>query len=777
MEQGARGAVADRLDDTIRDHYVIERELGRGGMATVFLAHDLRHDRPVALKVLHAELASTLGPERFQREIRLAARLQHPHIVPVFDSGGSGSVLWYTMPYVAGHSLSARLGTGELLPIVEVVRILRDVVGALAHAHAHGVIHRDVKPANVLLSDGHALVMDFGIAKVISDAADSELTQPGVTVGTPAYMAPEQAGGDPDIDHRADIYALGALGYALLTGEPPFRGTPSELMVAHTIREPEPVSRRRPDIPPALAQLVMTCLQKDPARRWQSSKEIRAQLDELMGFGAQPSTPGTGLEATKLGTELEAGRTAFARHDWAAAFEHLTAAGELEPGDLARLAEAAWWLGRGNDCVRTRERAYAAYVRQGDARGAAGIAIAVAEDYWHWLAISVGQGWLRRAERHLAALPESREHGWLVRLQATFALEVERDLARALELTDRATAIAERAGDPDLRTLSLQDRGRVLLAQGEIGQGMTLIDDAMAAAAAGELMPRTTGRIYCNMMTACEQIADYRRAAEWHDAAMQWGEPHSDSAFPGICRVHRAELLRLRGALPDAEAEARRAAEEVGDLLPEVAGQAYYEMAEVRLRMGDFDRADVLFREAHQRGRHPLPGLALLRLAQGQPAAAQSLIDRGLEDPSLARFERARLLPARVEISLACNAVAAARAAAEELGVIANLYNSSAMRASATLAIGMVELAEGKPDAAAVSLRRAQRQWTEIDLPYEAARSRVLLAQACEALGHQEEAALEFDAARVAFERLGARADLAKLANLREHPEPAIVTK
>src|SRR5207249_4903595 len=169
MDQEAGAAIPARLAETIRDRYVLERELGRGGMATVFLAHDLRHDRPVALKLLQPEFASTLGPDRFQREIRLAARLQHPHIVPVFDSGGAGGVLWYTMPYVAGHSLSTRLASGELLSITEAVRIFRDVADALAHAHARGVIHRDVKPGNVLLSDGHALVMDFGIAKVISD--------------------------------------------------------------------------------------------------------------------------------------------------------------------------------------------------------------------------------------------------------------------------------------------------------------------------------------------------------------------------------------------------------------------------------------------------------------------------------------------------------------------------------------------------------------------------------------------------------------------------------
>jgi tetratricopeptide (TPR) repeat protein len=270
------------------------------------------------------------------------------------------------------------------------------------------------------------------------------------------------------------------------------------------------------------------------------------------------------------------------------------------------------------------------------------------------------------------------------------------------------------------------------------------------------------------MMTACDQIGDYRRAAEWHDAASQWGEPHSDSPYPGICRVHRAELLRLRGDLPDAEAEARRAAEELGDHLPAIAGEAYYEMGEVRLRLGDFERADALFRDAHLRGRHPLPGLALLRLEQGQTAAARHLIDRALEDAAIPHYQRARLLPARVEISLASNAVAAARAAAEELETIAKRYDSAAMHAAALTAFGMVELAEGKPDAAAANLRRAHRLWLDIELPYEAARSRVLLARAYEALGHQEEAALELDAASVAFERLGARAELAKLGGLRQ---------
>jgi tetratricopeptide (TPR) repeat protein len=678
---------------------------------------------------------------------------------------------------VAGQSLSTRLASGELPSIADAVSILRDVADALAHAHAQGVVHRDVKPGNVLLSEGHALVMDFGIAKSIRDAARSDLTQPGLALGTPAYMAPEQAGDNSNVDHRADLYALGALGYALLTGEPPFRGSPMEQMVAHAIREPDPVGQHRPDVPDALAQLLMTCLRKDPAHRWQSSGQIRAELDRVMGrgstitgardVGAQWLPGAGGADAVRRAAALETGRDAFARQDWAAAFEHLTAAGELGPDDLVRLADSAWWLGRGNECVRTRERAYAAYVQRGNARGAAASAIALAEDYYHWRARSVGQGWLRRAERHLAELPESAEHGWLARLRATLAFEVERDFPRALALSDEVAAIAQRLGDRDLQALALQDRGRILVAQGDVAQGMSLIDDAMAAAAAGELGARTTGRAYCNMMTACEQIADYRRAAEWNNASLHWCEPHAESAYPGICRVHRAELLRLRGAFLDAESEARRAAEQVGDLLPEVAGQAYYELAEVRLRMGDFERAEALFREAHRRGRHPVPGLALLRLAQGQAEAGRSLIDRALGERTILPLERARLLPARVELAIACGTIDQARTGADELAAIATLYQSSALGAAAVLARGMVELAEGTPADAAVTLRRARALWTEIELPYEAARTRVALARAYQALGNWEEAALELDAAAVVFEMLGALADLGKLVELR----------
>jgi serine/threonine protein kinase/tetratricopeptide (TPR) repeat protein len=296
-----------RLTAALSDRYTIERELGAGGMATVYLARDLKHERQVAIKVLRPELAAVLGGERFLREIRVTAKLQHPHILPLFDSGqavvppprsterGTGGevFLYYVMPYVEGESLRERLAREGELPMTDAIRILRDVVDALTEAHAYGVVHRDIKPDNVLLRGRHALVTDFGVAKAVSEATGREqLTTAGVALGTPAYMAPEQAVADPHIDHRADIYALGALAYELLAGRPPFFGTtPQMVLAAHVTEAPEPVSKHRPAVPPALALLVMKCLEKKPADRWQGTEELLPQLEAL-------TTPSEGMTPT-----------------------------------------------------------------------------------------------------------------------------------------------------------------------------------------------------------------------------------------------------------------------------------------------------------------------------------------------------------------------------------------------------------------------------------------------------------------------------------------------
>ena len=284
----------DRLKSALADRYTVERELGAGGMATVYLAEDLKHGRKVAVKVLRPELAVTIGAERFLKEIEIAARLHHPHILPLYDSGEADGFLFYVMPYEEGQSLREKLSAEGELPVAEAVRLLRDIVDALAHAHGQGVVHRDIKPDNVMLSGRHALVTDFGVAKALSDATStSQLTSAGVALGTPTYMSPEQAAASPDLDHRSDIYAVGALAYELLAGRPPFAGSTAQaILVAHVTEVPDPVTDHRPAVPPALAQLVMKCLEKKPADRWQTTDELLAQLEALS------TTPSGGMTPT-----------------------------------------------------------------------------------------------------------------------------------------------------------------------------------------------------------------------------------------------------------------------------------------------------------------------------------------------------------------------------------------------------------------------------------------------------------------------------------------------
>jgi eukaryotic-like serine/threonine-protein kinase len=286
--------IPSRLVEALSDRYRLERELGQGGMATVYLAEDLKHRRKVALKVLRPELAATLGPERFLREIELAAKLQHPHILPLHDSGEAQGFLYYVMPFVDGENLRGRLTRRGELPIQEAIRLLAEVADALSYAHSQGVVHRDIKPDNVLLSGRHALVTDFGVAKAVSEATGrQDLTTAGIALGTPAYMAPEQAAGDPHIDHRVDIYALGALGYELLTGSPPFTGQwPQEVLAAHVTQPPEPITSRRPEISAALGAVVMRCLAKRPDERWQTAEELVSQLEQQV-------TPSGGMTPAK----------------------------------------------------------------------------------------------------------------------------------------------------------------------------------------------------------------------------------------------------------------------------------------------------------------------------------------------------------------------------------------------------------------------------------------------------------------------------------------------
>ena len=272
-------SIADRLASALGDRYRIERELGTGGMATVYLAEDARHRRKVAIKVLHPELSAVLGSERFLKEIELTANLQHPHILPLFDSGSADGLLYYVMPFVDGETLRGRIERERQLPIGDAVRIATEVADALEYAHKRGVIHRDIKPENILLQDGRPLVADFGIALALQEAGGERMTKTGMSLGTPQYMAPEQAMGDRNVDHRADIYALGAVTYEMLAGEPPFTGPTSQAIVAKVITtDPVPLVEKRRSVPPHVDAAVMTALEKTPADRFATASEFASAL-------------------------------------------------------------------------------------------------------------------------------------------------------------------------------------------------------------------------------------------------------------------------------------------------------------------------------------------------------------------------------------------------------------------------------------------------------------------------------------------------------------------
>jgi len=282
------------LADALADRYRFEREIGAGGMATVYLAHDLRHDRSVAVKVLRPELAAVIGAERFLAEIKTTAALQHPHILPLFDSGQADGFLFYVMPLIEGESLRDRLNREHQLSVEDSVRLAKEIGSALDYAHRHGVIHRDIKPENILLHDGAALVADFGIALAVSQAGGNRMTETGLSLGTPGYMSPEQATGERTLDARADVYSLGCLLYEMLAGEPPHTGPTVQAVIAAVVtKEPERLSARRRSVPANVDYAVHKALAKLPADRFASAEAFVRALSEPV-TGAMTSAPTAG---------------------------------------------------------------------------------------------------------------------------------------------------------------------------------------------------------------------------------------------------------------------------------------------------------------------------------------------------------------------------------------------------------------------------------------------------------------------------------------------------
>jgi len=465
----------------------------------------------------------------------------------------------------------------------------------------------------------------------------------------------------------------------------------------------------------------------------------------------------------------ERARVAFVEHNWSEAIELLRAAdagGALTAADLDAHGETAWWMGRLGEAIEVRERAFAAHKAAGDPRRAAATALALASDYSHRLESPVASGWVRRAERLLRDLPESREHGYLQRPLIGAAL-ARGSFEEALRRAERLLEIAERLGDPDLEALGLQDKGRVLIAAGLVEEGMALLDEAVVAAVSGAVSPYATAVVYCNATVAAADLTDYQRASEFADVAKRWCDRQAIAGFPGMCRVRRVEIMRLRGAWVEAESEARLACAELQDFSLDYAGEGFYQIGEIRLRMGDLDGAEKAFSQAHEMGRDPQPGLALLRRAQGRTDAGAKLLARALGDLAAVPLMRARLLPAEVELALALRDRGRAEAAAGELERIATQYGTHVLRAAAGTARGTVAFADDEYDSAIESLRGAWRIWQEADAPYEAARTRSLLAEAYLAAGDPEAAELELSAAATVLDRLGAALDLEQVTRLR----------
>jgi class 3 adenylate cyclase len=457
---------------------------------------------------------------------------------------------------------------------------------------------------------------------------------------------------------------------------------------------------------------------------------------------------------------VHAGRDALDRHAWAEAYEVLTQAdrsGTLSGEGLELLASAAYWSAHPDETVEALERAYGAYLEEGNRSAAAMAAFRVGEQYGMRMALSQAQGWGAKAMRLAEEDPEWPVHGWLAWMRGLMAW-FQRDFEGAIASYEQAIEFASRSGDRNLHTMSLSDKGNALCLLGRVAEGMPLLDEAMVAVVGGELDPEPAGYVYCGMIGVCSKLGDYRRAAEWTEATLRWCERHSVPAFPGICRVHKAELMRLRGSLARAEEEARMACEE----LPRFSfysglGPANYEIAEVRRRLGDFREAEDAYGRAHQYGYTPQPGLSLLRLAQGKVEPAAAGIRQALADAGANQCLRVRLLAAQAEIALAAGDVTTAAAAAEELETVVGDYEAASLHAMSDGVRGAVRLAEGDASGALPNLRRAQQAWQQIDAPYEVGELRLLLARAHRALGDQDAAVMEARAARETFERLGAR--------------------
>ena len=468
---------------------------------------------------------------------------------------------------------------------------------------------------------------------------------------------------------------------------------------------------------------------------------------------------------------VELGRDAMDRHAWAEAMDAFVAAdhdGGLAPGDLELLGSAAWWAGKPDESSEALERAFTSYADAGQADGAARVAMALGYQFFRRRSGSIAAGWLARAGHVLESDPDSPMHARLAVFHALGALMGNR-LAEGIELADRAMELARARNDPSAQFMAMSFKGMAMVFSGDWQAGLELIDEAATAASSGELDLRVASDIYCNTIAACRNVGDFKRAGQWAEEGQRWMRRQSVGGYPGICRVHDAELKKLRGLWTEAEQEARQACAELERFgLLDAVGYAQYEVGEIRLRMGDLDAAEEAFERAYELGHDAQPGTASVLLARGRVDEAARSIGRALAatagaDGVADRATRARLLPAQVDIALAAGDLETAGAAVAELESIATDFERPVFQAGALTSRGELLLGEDRASEASPILGRSWRLWQETDLPYESARARLRYAEALTADGDETTARRDLRAARAVFERLGARLDLARV--------------
>jgi serine/threonine protein kinase len=738
-------------------HFEIIGSIGAGAMGQIYRARDTKLGREVAIKMLPAALRENeTALARFRREAQALAALNHPNIVTIYSIEDESEELFITMELVDGETLQSRIRDGGMDPD-QFRKIALPLTGALAAAHRSEIVHRDLKPANIIVTtQGDVKVLDFGLARM---PYNQSVTDSNIAVGTAAYMSPEQITCS-DVDRRSDLFSLGIIFHELLSGRRPFEGEHLAAVMYGIVHEtPAPLT----GVSRSLAEVIDRCLRKSPADRFDTAEELSDAIERSLD--SPPDTP-SGAEDLS-----QSARRAFETGAWGPAydqFDQLRSLRDLTGDELAMMSRAAIWLTDYDQYDKLLEQSYAAYINEQSNRAAAKIAIELGNAFRLKNAHSVAQGWLKRAERLLKGEPECVEQGYLLRRQTMMALG-KNQIDEALVLNEKCRTIAERFSDRDLVAEALHDQGQILIVRGDVEQGTELIDEAMASSVSGDLDPMTVGTLYCRTMGICEALADFRRAKEWSEMAWRWCEPYAASPYPGVCRVHSAATMRHLGMWAEAEQAVRNACEDfVKQGQTSHASDAYNELGELALRKGDYDEAESAFNRAHEFGYDPVPGLPLLRVAQGKPDVAQQIMERALGECGDDRLAKARLLGPMAFVALANGDTDRAQLAIDELDPLAKDYGCASFKAQERMGRGAIELARGRPQDATRWLKDSWTILNEQGLTYDAARARTWLARAYLANGDKEDALMQLKAAQKTFQDLGAKPDLAAALELKK---------